>query len=133
MAPTLAAAAAAAPGLAMLPRVLLASPAGQPSLPDAQHPTAQLETSLPATATSGDTLSPPATVAPGPNVAQLVGPADVSRARAQASVSPAAGDGGKGGGGLGAKTIGIVAGAVAAAAVVLSKHPPALCVHTGPS
>lgn len=45
----------------------------------------------------------------------------MSGARADASTTPAAGDGGKGGGGLGAKTIGIVAGAVGAGGVVLSK------------
>ena len=102
----------------MLPRTLLASPAGQPSLPVAQPSTAHLNAA--ASATTGDTAWP-TEVAPGPNAAQLTGRVDMSGARADASTAPAEGDGGKGGGGLGAKTIGIVAGAVGAGAVVLSK------------
>ena len=120
LAPAAAAAAQAAPSSAMLPRMLLASPAGLPLLPVAQPSTAQLRHSAPAV-TRDSALSTNFEVAPGPNAAQLAGPAGVSGARADASTTPGTGGGGKDNGGLGAKTIGIVAGVVGAGAVVLSK------------
>lgn len=123
LAPAAATAAEAAPSSVMLPRVMLASPAGRPPLPVAQLPTAQLQALAPATPSSGHTALAQ-TLAQGPNAAQLsVLPAVAGKAsaRADASVTPAPGDGGTGGGGLGAKNIGITAGAIAAGAVVLSK------------
>ena len=118
LAPAVAAAAEAAPSSAMLPRMLLASPAGQPSPPVVQPSTAQLKEAAPAITRD---MASPTKVAPGPNAAQLSALADVAGARADASTTPLAGDGGKHGGGLGAKSTGIVAGVVGAGAVVLSK------------
>lgn len=119
----LAPAAASAPSSVMLSRLLLASSPGQTPLPAAHSSSApQLKAVPPMNPNSRGTALPP-TLAQGPNTAQLTDNVGAVSARVEASVSPAAGESsGKGNGGLDAKTIGIVAGAVAAGAVVLSKH-----------
>lgn len=122
LAPAEASAAAAAPSSGMLSRVLLASSPGQKPLPAAQSSAPQLDASPPMNPNSRDAALPP-TPAQGPNTAQLSDMVGAVSARVEASLSPEAGESrGTGNGGLDAKTIGIVAGVVAAGAVVLCKH-----------
>ena len=123
LAPAAATAAQAAPSSLPLSRMLLASGKVTAAAPLAEGDTAQLDTAL-AQTTSGAGYSAPRP-APEPNTAARLsgsaGKAGAPAARADASVSSAGDNGGKGGAGLGAKDIGIMAGAIAAGAVLLSE------------